>query len=94
MSFGKKYKKTSRNILQKEKYLQKELLKTDMLHELKNVTTGVYSVVNTHDEIPYTPSVYSDVPVDIDFNKILKLKETVTRYFKKPVKIKSWYKKG
>ncbi len=62
MSFGKKYKKTSRNILQKEKYLQKELLKTDMLHELKNVTTGVYSVVNTHDEIPYTPSVYSDVP--------------------------------
>jgi len=61
MSFGKKYKKTSRNILEKEKYLQKELLKTGMLHE-RNTTSGVYSVVNTHDEIPYTPAVYSDVP--------------------------------
>ena len=62
MSFGKKYKKTSLNILEKEKYLQKELLKTGMLHELRNTTSGVYSVVNTHDEIPYTPAVYSDVP--------------------------------
>ena len=96
----KKYRKTSQDIEEKIKLLEKEEQKN--IKEVTMSTAGMYSIVEPVPEVPPTPAVYTDVPdpngvrdptppTQIDYNK-LKLRETATKHFKKPVQFKSWHK--
>ena len=59
----KKSRKTSSSIIdEKIKLLNKELIKTGMLSEVTNSTSGVYSVTSYTEPVPAVPPTLSNVP--------------------------------
>tara|TARA_E500000331_G_scaffold121965_1_gene119323 strand:- start:4 stop:291 length:288 start_codon:yes stop_codon:yes gene_type:complete len=85
-SKAKKYSKSSLELEEKIKLLEKEEKKN--IREVTMSTGGMYSIV---EPVPEVPPVDPTPPTQIDYNK-LKLRETATKHFKKPVQLKSWHK--